>query len=331
MNNLISVIFPVYKVEEVLLRQSIESVLSQTHYNIELLMVDDGSPDKCGIICDEYAHFDKRVRVFHTDNHGVSAARNFALDRVNGRYIYFVDSDDYLEEDTFERMLYVMESNDCDCVQCASNHVQEIDMENRQPEDFSMDSTVLNQKQAIEALCYLEQPYEGYEMGAVWGALYKTECIGDTRFNTKMKIGEDFEFKYKVFLNIEFVICMKAKLYNYLIREESALRNGFDENKAKSVTELQELLKTEFALSEYKKALQSRICNIAIVVLFMIPVGKDYDVYRKPIKDFLCKNRKDVIKNSKSRNKVKVSLILSYFGFDFVQILFFQLRVRRIK
>src|SRR5699024_4094225 len=98
-------------------------VLRQTHSNIELLVVDDGSPDKCGAICDEYAYSDRRMRVFHTDNHGVSAARNFALDRTNGRYIYFVDSDDYLEENTFERMLSVMESNTCDCVMCASNHV----------------------------------------------------------------------------------------------------------------------------------------------------------------------------------------------------------------
>ena len=326
LSDLISVIVPVYKVEEILLRRSIESILRQTHSNIELLVVDDGSPDNCGAICDEYARSDRRMQVFHTDNHGVSAARNFALDGASGQYIYFVDSDDYLEENAFERMLSVMESSACDCVMCASNHVQEIDMEDKQPKDETTDSATLTQKQAVEALCYLEQPYEGYEIAAIWGTLYKKECIGKIRFNTKMKIGEDFEFKYKVFLNIKSAICMKAKFYNYVIREKSAMRNGFDETKIESATELQKLLKSEVALPEYKKALQSRICNIVIVVLFMIPVGKEYEVYRKPIKTFLCENRKEVIKNPRSRKKVKASLMLSYFGFDFVQKLFFSAR-----
>ncbi len=70
--------------------------------------MDDGSPDNCGKICDEYARFDKRMHVFHIDNHGVSFARNFALDRAKGSYVYFVDSDDYLEEDTLEKMLSTM-------------------------------------------------------------------------------------------------------------------------------------------------------------------------------------------------------------------------------
>lgn len=326
MNDLISVIVPVYKVEEVLLRKSLESILKQTHYNIELLVVDDGSPDNCGKICDEYARSDKRMYVFHIDNHGVSFARNFALDRAKGSYVYFVDSDDYLEEDTLEKMLSTIKANYCDCVMCASNHVKEVDMEDKRSKEETLDDIKLTQKQAVEALCYLEQPFDGYEMAAIWGTLYKKECIGEIRFNTKMKIGEDFEFKYKVFLNAESVVCMKEKFYNYLIREKSAMRNGFDTTKIESATELQKLLKSEFALPEYKKALQSRICNIVIVVLFMIPVKKKYESYRKPIKVFLSENRKEVIRNSKSRKKVRGALLLSYIGFDFVQILFFSAR-----
>lgn len=323
MSDLISVIVPVYKVEEVLLRRSIESILKQTHSNIELLVVDDGSPDSCGKICDEYADSDRRMHVFHTDNCGVSAARNYALDRARGNYIYFVDGDDYLEDDALEKMLAVIKTSGGDCVMCAANHVREVDMEDKRPKEKTMDKVNLTQKQAVEALCYLEQPFEGYEMAAIWGTLYKKECIKKVRFNTRMRIGEDFEFKYKVFLNAASVVCMKAKLYNYLIREKSAMRNGFDADKIGSATELQKLLKSEFALPEYKKALQSRICNIVIVILFMIPVEKKYEIYRRPIKEFLRENRKEVIKNPKSRKKVKIALALSCFGFDFVQKLFF--------
>ena len=99
---LISVIVPVYKVEEKWLRKSIESIIGQTYQNIEIIIVDDGSPDNCGEICEEYASKDIRIHVFHTDNNGVSAARNYALDRANGDYIFFLDSDDSIREDTLE-------------------------------------------------------------------------------------------------------------------------------------------------------------------------------------------------------------------------------------
>lgn len=326
MNALISVIIPVYKVEEVLLRKSLESILNQSYSHIELLVVDDGSPDNCGKVCDEYAKTDIRMRVFHTGNHGVSAARNLALDEAKGQYVFFVDSDDYLEKDALEKMVLVMQADHCECVMSACRYVKEMSIERKRLKESTLDSIRLTQDQAIEALCYLEQPYEGYEMAAIWGTLYKRECIGQIRFNTKMKIGEDFEFKYKVFLNIKSVVCMRAKLYNYIIREKSAMRNGFDVAKIDSVTELQKLLRSEFALPEYKTALRSRVCNIAIVVLFMIPLGKKYEVYRKPIKSFLRENRKSVIADPKGRKKVKVSLILSYIGFDFMQRVFFLVR-----
>ena len=100
MNNLpeISVIVPVYKVEEYL-PQCIDSILAQTFTDFELLLVDDGSPDRCGEICEEYAGKDTRIRVFHQQNSGVSAARNIGLQHAKGTYIVFVDSDDWVSTD----------------------------------------------------------------------------------------------------------------------------------------------------------------------------------------------------------------------------------------
>ncbi|MGN1114630.1 MAG: glycosyltransferase family 2 protein [Oscillospiraceae bacterium] len=326
MNDLVSVIVPVYRVEENLLRKSIESIIEQTHKEIEVLIVDDGSPDNCGKICDEYAYADTRVKVFHTENGGVSSARNFALARSKGNYIFFVDSDDYIENNTIEQLLKAIKENDTDCAMCAANHIDEDNMGSNEKYAHSDNKVILHQKEAVEALCYMEQPFESYEFTAIWGCLYKREIIGSIRFNTKMKIGEDFEFKYRVFLNINSVVCLEDKLYNYLIRSKSAMRNGFDLNKVDSVIELQNLLRSDAALNEYKSALQSRIVNIAIVVLFMIPVKKDYKKYREPIKRFLKQNRRDVIRNPKTRKKVKISLLMSYFGFDLVQKLFFTVK-----
>ena len=101
---LISVIVPVYKVEQYLDR-CLQSIVNQTYKNLEIILVDDGSPDNCPQICDEWAKRDKRIKVIHTQNRGVSTARNIGIDVANGQYIGFVDSDDWIEEDMYEFLL----------------------------------------------------------------------------------------------------------------------------------------------------------------------------------------------------------------------------------
>ena len=97
----ISIIIPVYRVEKYL-RACVDSVLAQTYKNLEIILVDDGSPDNCGQICEEYAAKDGRVRVIHQTNQGVAAARNSGLEIATGEYIGFVDSDDYIDSDMYE-------------------------------------------------------------------------------------------------------------------------------------------------------------------------------------------------------------------------------------
>ncbi|MBO7397990.1 MAG: glycosyltransferase family 2 protein, partial [Clostridia bacterium] len=97
---MISVIVPVYKTEEYL-NQCVESILNQTYKDLEILLIDDGSPDRCGELCDDFAERDNRIRVFHTENRGVAAARNFGIREAKGEYIGFVDSDDWIEPDMY--------------------------------------------------------------------------------------------------------------------------------------------------------------------------------------------------------------------------------------
>lgn len=100
----VSIIVPVYKAE-LYIRKCIDSILSQTFTNFELLLIDDGSPDNCGKICDEYAELDTRVHVFHKENGGVSAARNLGLDHAKGDYVCFIDSDDWIDPDMLETLI----------------------------------------------------------------------------------------------------------------------------------------------------------------------------------------------------------------------------------
>ena len=113
----ISVIVPVYKAEK-FLATCIESILNQTYGNLEIILVDDGSPDSCGKICEKYALSDSRVKVVHQKNAGVAAARNVGLDLAEGDYVTFVDSDDYIQPQMYEKMIRCAEHNHCDLVMC---------------------------------------------------------------------------------------------------------------------------------------------------------------------------------------------------------------------
>lgn len=117
---LISVIVPVYNVEQYI-HQCVDSILSQTYKNLEIILVDDGSPDNCPAICDGYARNDDRVKIIHQENGGLSAARNSALDLCTGEYIAFVDSDDWIESNAYEEMMSEMQKKDLDVVFCGVN------------------------------------------------------------------------------------------------------------------------------------------------------------------------------------------------------------------
>lgn len=112
MDMLISVIVPIYKVESYLNR-CIDSIINQTYKNLEIILVDDGSPDRCGEICDNYAKLDSRIRVIHKINGGLSSARNAGLKIAKGDYIGFVDSDDYIKTDMYENLINACIMNEC--------------------------------------------------------------------------------------------------------------------------------------------------------------------------------------------------------------------------
>lgn len=123
-NVLISVIVPVYKVEQYL-EKCVNSITAQTYSNLEIILVDDGSPDKCGDICDSLAEKDKRIKVIHKMNGGLSSARNAGIDIATGQYIGFVDSDDFIEPEMYEKLLKLIKQEGTKLAVCAVNYVYE--------------------------------------------------------------------------------------------------------------------------------------------------------------------------------------------------------------
>lgn len=198
----ISVIVPVYNVEKYLPR-CIDSILSQTFKDFELLLIDDGSPDNCGRICDEYAQKDCRVRVFHKLNGGVSSARNLGLDNAQGEWIAFIDSDDYVDENYLAELLKVTELEGTDFV-VILNAIKKY-TENRY--------IVLTD----ESLVDLFSLYEFHRNGCPWGKLYKHNIIRNKnlRFNKNIHLGEDVIFAILYLLEIETVVVISSDKYFY--------------------------------------------------------------------------------------------------------------------
>lgn len=180
---LISIIIPVYRTEKYL-RKCVESVLAQTYTNLEIILVDDGSPDNCGKICDEYAAKDKRIRVIHQPNQGLSAARNAGLDIAKGEYIGFVDSDDYIEPDMYEYLYgLIIRDNASMSVCCVC---QDEGFRERKP------------CQHPYLLIGASEIFSFNEWIFATNKLYGRNFISTLRFNTSTSYGEDGLFVFEL-------------------------------------------------------------------------------------------------------------------------------------
>lgn len=204
---LISVIVPVYNVE-LYLNKCIDSILSQTYKNLEIILVNDGSQDNCPGICDKYALTNSRIKVIHQINAGLSAARNSALDICTGEYIAFVDSDDWLEPTAYEDMMQMMQNNDLDVVFCTANIIVDNKVVGQRFEYFE-DGTVLTPEKMVELSLKDEIG------GQVWLKLYNKRCWDGIRFPVG-RIYEDLAISFYPFLNAKKPIgFLRKPLYNY--------------------------------------------------------------------------------------------------------------------
>lgn len=206
----ISVIVPVYKVEPYL-RQCVDSILGQTYQDLEILLVDDGSPDSCPAICDEYAQKDPRVQVIHKKNGGLSSARNAALEVCTGDYIGFVDSDDWIEPEMFETLLNGLTQAQADIAVCGRyEEFREHRLARGWPETLVMD-----REEALGELLRNDTL-----QNLVWDKLYRRELFEDLRF-PEGKTFEDMAVMHWLFLRAQRVVCLPAVMYHYLQRSNS--------------------------------------------------------------------------------------------------------------
>lgn len=214
----ISVIIPVYQVENYF-EACIRSVLNQTYRNLEVLLIDDGSKDSSGRLCDEYAKKDERIRVIHQENQGLAEARNVGLSMATGEWISFVDSDDYLHPGMYEELIKSA-TQDVDLILCRYREVLE-DGETRS--EGSGKISIFSGEELMTAYLFHE-PYFNLTP-SVWDRLYKRKVIGNIRFS-KGFLSEDIEFTPKVFMNSKKAIFYEKELYYYRGKRTGSITNS---------------------------------------------------------------------------------------------------------
>jgi glycosyltransferase involved in cell wall biosynthesis len=207
---LVSVIVPIYRTEPYLAR-CLDSILSQTFHDIEVILIDDGSPDRCGSICDYYAALDSRVRVFHTPNRGVASARNLGLSQATGPYIGFVDSDDWIEPNMFEVLYRLIEQNTVDIAMCA--HWSGT-ADRPRAHHHSGAIHIWDEKKFVEQLVRDEAI-----TNHLWNKLFRREILLGSHFE-EGRYFEDVFFYTQILPSISKVIYVEQPLYHYVERQD---------------------------------------------------------------------------------------------------------------
>lgn len=223
MNNLISVIVPIYNVEA-WLNQCIKSIVSQTYQNIEILLIDDGSTDSSGILCDEWKKKDSRIKVIHKVNGGLSDARNAGISIANGEFITFIDSDDIIEADMIEYLVTLINQEDIDMSVCQKALIDE---------SGNLISPITKQLEKVSLIKGRENCMRHFLSSSdidtvAWGKLYKTSMFDDVRYPMG-RYHEDVFTTYKLIAKCNSIAVGSGQKYFYRIRQGSITQTLFSQ------------------------------------------------------------------------------------------------------
>lgn len=306
---LISVIVPIYNVEKYL-KKCIDSIIKQTYNNLEIILVDDGSTDNCAKICDEYAKKDKRIIVIHNSNQGVSASRNFALEKARGKYITFLDADDFISNNYIEVLYNMIKIKKIDLAIIGN--------------DEQFNGTILKDNKKLKKIMSNKETIknileEKYITSVCWGKIYKRETLNNIKFDVNLKIGEDFKFIMEVLNKCKNVnIDTSQNLYHYRLNEDSVTQqDGRKEDWIKEIEISKSII--QYIEKEYPELTKYAIQRyIRVNITYFTKMIKEGKFNKKQEKKIFYKNVRTYIVNylfntsANLKYKFKFVLILTF-------------------
>lgn len=306
---LISVIVPIYGVEPYL-RQCIDSVLSQTYENLEVILVDDGSPDKCGAICDEYVERDSRVVAIHKENGGLSDARNCGIETASGKYIAFVDSDDYISPVFIEALYEALDACGTEVSAMPYGH----EFRDGDAVYLQKDIRIASTAETLHTREYLERMlYQKVDTGVPW-RLYSRRLLGNNPFPVGLYY-EDLASVYSIVGatdKIAFIDC--CDLYAYRLRSTGIIRQSFTPLKAESAVAISKRLFADISdwYPELSAAAASRCFSVCRMVYAQTP--REEKGYRKKLWIVLKTHRETVLKDVSARKRERLAAFIACIG-----------------
>lgn len=310
---LISVIVPCYMVEKYL-SLCIESIMAQTYKNLEIILVDDGSPDKSGDICEAFAKKDKRLRVIHKKNGGLSDARNVAIDIVKGEFITFVDSDDYIANDYVESLYKLIVENDAQM--SITRCIPFIEGTRPVGERTFGKSKVFNVNDALVDLFY-QRDFDN----AAWAKMYHYSLFESGIRYPKGWLYEDLATTYKLMMLCNKVVFNNYKNYYYLLRQDSIEGSSFKPQKYKCCIKVIRQLEKDrlHMIPAIQKGINCRIISFSFHILLEIP--KEQKEMRMNLFSIIKRYRTAVLFDVSARKKTRIACLLSFGGLFFVDLI----------
>ena len=299
---MISIIVPVYNVEKYICR-CIDSILDQTYKDFELILVDDGSTDSSGKICDDYKKRDKRIKVIHKENGGLSSARNIGLDIAEGDYIGFIDSDDYIRKDMYEVLYNDIVKYHADISICSYKEVNEY----FQPKNIRDNNKI----EIYEGIDSLNQLYKNNRVKFIvaWNKLYDKSIFKNLRYE-EGKIHEDELIIHKLLLSSKLVTYNSKEMYYYLQREDSIMKKEYSISNLSYINALSDriILFYKEGLDELQERAESEYLSNFFKYYFLV---KEKDMYNlKEFKSNFIDILKIIIKKDRYTLKEKISWLI---------------------
>ena len=308
-NELISIIVPVYNVEQYL-ETCVDSIINQKYKNLEIILVDDGATDSSGKLCDELAKIDNRIKVYHKENGGLSDARNYGVERATGDYIGFVDSDDYIDSEMYEELYEAIKKENVDVVECNLKIIYPDRVELFTEQKYY---NVYTKQEYLEEYLKIEKIF-----GSACVRLIKSDIAKKLKFPVG-KLYEDTYYAYDLIEKVDRYVIMNNPYYNYLMRENSITNTKFNPRIFDLIEIVEKFRKTTYEnYPGLKEAADCRKMYAYFSVLNSILLEENYrdNEYYSEILSYFKRNYISLLKNKYINRNRKLSVILIKLNID---------------